>query len=266
MPHSPLWTFGWLAAPIVAFGVASCSRAPEPSATNAGEQAKPAPVETSEPSTIAEPVLDRERLLITFMKAASAAVVGADDQEMQQSLKGRSFEIRMRFGCPGGAPSATRNWSYDEKSGALKVSVKPDIHGQSDGAAAGKEPAPPPRAGFLIPAPTILASGCPAADFAAAVAASHQMRFGLVETARPEQPRSEQLLDTYDIVKKIAADAVPTNGLDLIIRGRLESDAGRTINCAPRDGAVECLANSTIDKVSIENPATSVLVAEWGAS
>jgi hypothetical protein len=269
MPHSLHRNFSRLTALSIAFWTVACTRQEPQDNAAETEPAETVPA-ANESAPMVESALDREQLLVTLLGAAGDAIVGADDAETQKALKGRRFDLRMRFGCPDTPPIAGRSWTYDEKSGAMKVTVKPDVDEEiehpatTDGPEA--KPAKAHRGGFQIPGPTLLPVGCPTADFAA-VPGFTNLRFALVQTTDADSPRAQQLLNSYEIVKKIAPDAAPTKGLDLILRGRLESDAqGRVVTCAPNGGVAECLANVTIDKVSIENPETSVLVAEWGAN
>lgn len=273
MPHSPPSPFGWLGALVIAVAATSCSRPSPENQANVLQPAEPEPVANESETELAEAPLDRERLIVTFLEASGSAVIGADDATAQKALKGKRFELRMRFGCPAGQPSTRRNWSYDQNSRALKVVVKPDVDEEVE-----VPVGPPPpdgrrgetamvhRSGFIIPAPTLFQSGCPTEEFAVAAGFTN-LRFGIVQTTDPEAPRARQLLDSYEIVKKIAPEAKPKQGLELIIRGRLEfGESGRSITCAPKGGVVECLAAATIDQVSIEDPANSRLIAEWAGN
>ena len=263
MPHSPSKLFALPGALAIVLSTASCTGEPAGNEANVVNETRPAP---KEDLPLPETALDRDGLLVTMLEASSAAIIGADDAAAQADLKGRRFEVRMRFGCPSARPEVERSWSYSEASGALRVTVKPDIDAEAPTPAAavdgGKVPVVRER-GFLIPAPTVLANGCPTSDYAA-VAGFTNLRFGIVQRSDPQANRAGQLLESYEIVKKIAPEAVPTDGLDLIVRGRLETAAdGRAIRCSPRGGVVECFANATIDHVGIEDPVRSQLVAEW---
>jgi hypothetical protein len=169
----------------------------------------------------------------------------------------------MRFGCPDATAGMERRWSLDEASGALRVSVEPDID-QDVGAEEEGEAAAHER-GFVIPRPTLFMAGCPSADFRA-VGATTNLRFGVIQRTDPQGARSRQLLDSYEVTKKISPEQAPAQGLDLVVRGRLEAGGEGPIRCAPRGGMIECLALSTVDLVSIEDPASGRLIAEWGHS
>jgi hypothetical protein len=272
MPHSLGNHFSRFAALAAVVAMLSCDRQPTTNEIAAVEPALPEPV-ANQDVALGDFPLDRSSLLITLLGAASAATIGANDAEVQKPLEGRRFDLKMRFGCPGGQPSQTRNFTFDEATGALKVIVQPDIDEdvERDPDVAKRtgtnpsESAKTHRSGFLIPSPMQLQPGCPTGDFAAAAGFSN-LRFGLVQTTDEEAPRARQLLDSYEIVKKIALEARPKEGLDLNLRGRLESSSGKTISCVPKGGFIECLAAVTIDHVSITDPANGRLIAEWGAN
>jgi hypothetical protein len=265
MPHSPLRNSIRIAALVVAVGATACSQEPPNNEANASETAEPKTGNVVEDSALPDLPLDRQGLLIAMLQASSAAINGASDAKQQEALKGRRFEVRMRFGCPGGSTTLERRWSHDKASDALRVSVRPELDHEI-GAPVGESDAQPParhERGFLVPSPTLLSAGCPNAEYAAAQANTN-LRFGIVQRTDPQGARSRQLLESYEVTKKIAPEQVPPEGLDLIVRGRLETGGEGPIRCAPRGGIAECLALSTIDLVSIEDPSNGRLIAEWG--
>ena len=261
MPHSPLKDFSRLAALVVAIGASACTRETPANEANASQPAQPTTTKVAEESPLPDLPLDRQGLLVAMLQASSAAILGADDARQQESLRGRRFELRMRFGCTDSRTALERRWTHDERSGALRVVVRPDIdHDVGEGSEEGSSAH---ERGFLVPNPTLLAAGCPSAAYAAAPATT-SLRFGVVQRTDPQGARSRQLLESYEVTKKIAPEEAPSEGLDLIVRGRLETGGPGPIRCAPRGGIVECLALSTIDLVSIEDPANGRLIAEWG--
>ena len=265
MPHSPLKNFSRLAALLVAVCASACTREAATNDANVSEVSEPKTTNQAAESPLPDLPLDRQGLLIAMIQASSAAILGAEDAKRQEALKGRRFEIRMRFGCPGAPGAIERRWNHDKASDALRVSVRPDIDHEVEGAPGDGEAEQPAvhERGFLVPSPTLLSAGCPSTDYAAASAANH-LRFGIVQRTDPEGARARQLLESYEVTKKIAPEGVPAEGLDLVVRGRLETSGAGPIRCAPRGGMVECLAHSTIELVSIEDPASGRLIAEWG--
>lgn len=206
--------------------------------------------------------LDRKQLLVAMLDAATGAVLGEPDEAAQQALKGRRFELRMRFGCDGEI-DARRSWRFDEAAGALRVNVTPDSFAAAAKPGEGLTDDGHSPLGFVIARPNLLRSGCPAADYAA-VTPSSALRFGLLPLHVTNAPRDEALLPSYAIVKKIAPDAVPTQGLDLILRGRLDSEGDApVIVCVPSTNAIDCRATATFETISIEDPSNGRLIAEW---
>lgn len=264
MPHSLLRNFSRVVGLVVAIGAAACSQETPTNDMNVSEPTKPKAANAND-SPLPDLPLDRQGLLIAMIQASSAAILGINDAKQQEALKGRRFEIRMRFGCPGATSALDRRWHHDKASDALRVSVRPDIDQELESApaeGAAELPAQHER-GFLVPRPTLLSTGCASAEYAT-VQATTPLRFGIVQRTDPQGARARQMLDSYEVTKKIAPESVPTQGLDLVIRGRLEAGGGGPIRCMPRGGMVECLALSTIDLVSIEDPSNGRLIAEWG--
>lgn len=260
----------------LAFAVlAGCRQGPEAvsNETNVAVAVEPRPASGL---PLPQTNLEREQLLVEMMRAASYAVVGVAKQSGQPRLKGRRFEIRMRFGCPGEI-DARRSWRFDERQEALRVSVTPDSFAPTDlqpkqagpaadGGQAETDDRPEPTRGFLVDRPTQLVSGCAVEEFAA-VPGTSALRFAIVPLAAPGGARARELLADYQIVKKIAPDSVPAQGLDLILRGRLDSAGNEpVIRCSPSGASVQCLATAVIDTVAIEDPARERLIAEWAAS
>ena len=101
----------------------SCQREAEPSdaADNAVVQERPS-------LPVAEPPLDRERLLLAAARAASAFAAGAEILAAQRGLNGKRFEIRFRIGCNNtDTQDEMRGWRFDEKLRTLRMRVEPDL-------------------------------------------------------------------------------------------------------------------------------------------
>jgi hypothetical protein len=79
--------------------------------------------------------------------------------------------------------------------------------------------------------------------------------------SRVQRPQRE-----YRLTRPINPNQQPSDGLDLVLSGRLAELAdGRPIHCAAKDGAPACLVSARIDRVAIENPASGELLGEWGS-
>jgi hypothetical protein len=268
MPPTPkrqkFWSAAFVCALLAPALLAACTKERQPAAANSSNQVQAPTAVEKEAAALPLAGLDREHLLVAMMQAATRAELGSEDEEAERRLKGRRFELRMRFGCPGTA-DARRSWTYDQAAGALRVKVVPDelaaISLANEATDAGDSSRP---RGFLIANPTRLSAGCPAKAYAA-IADTTALRFAIAPLPAASATRAAGLLDSYEIVKKIAADAAPAQGLDLVIRGRLDSAGNEpVVQCAPSGGAVECRSTATIDTISILDPSADRLIAEWG--
>src|SRR5688500_17158142 len=77
-----------------------------------------------------QPPMDRAALLAAVAEAASAAAAGAPMPEPIQSLDGRQFEVRIRFGCRGPAPDLSERWlgwSFDPQERRIRVRAMPTL-------------------------------------------------------------------------------------------------------------------------------------------
>lgn len=204
--------------------------------------------------------LDREQLVLATLRALSAAALGHDDAEVQKEFKGREFELRLRFGCPGVPASSSRGWTYDEKQHVLRAHISADLSAEgvpaSDLLLKGYEGV----AGFTVDRPLLLTAGCPVAQFA--VTPSVEPVIAIAQLFTNEDSRVQRPERSYEITKKV--EAAPTGGLDLVLSGRLaELSDNRAIHCAAADGPPACLVAVKFDRVAIENPADGSVLGEW---
>lgn len=226
--------------------------------------AAPAPVESKPavPIPLPRPKLNREQLIFAVLRAASATALGQADAEPQQGLKGREFEIRLRFGCPDLPADPSRGWSYDQTTEVLRAHISADLSAagipSSDLLLKGYEGV----AGFTVDRPMLLSAGCPAPEFrpmrwsgpAIAIAQLFTSRDSRVQ--RPER--------SYQITKSVEPNAQPSAGLDLVLSGRLaELPDGRAIHCAAAEGPPVCIVSAKFDRVAIENPMDGTTFGEW---
>ena len=223
-----------------------------------------APVEQAPavPNPLAEPKLDREQLIFDAMRALSAAALGHNDGSQQAGLKGREFELRMRFGCPGLPTSPSRSWSYDEQKHVLRARISADVAAEgvpaSDLLLKGYEGV----AGFIVEKPLLLSAGCPAPQFGTLSTGEPTIAVAQLFTA--DDSRVQRPEKSYEITKAIDESARPTQGLDLVASGRLdELSDGRVIHCAFADGPPACLVAAKFDRIAIENPVDGSVLDEW---
>lgn len=252
-----------IVAMVSALAATGCGpKAAEPArniATNATAEAKP-----GIPIPLPEPKLDREQLIFAALQALSAAALGQNDVEAQKALKGRAFELRLRFGCPGAAPGArsSRNWSYDDDKHVLRARIATDLSAESVSASDLLLKDYEGVAGFTIDRPLLLSAGCPAPGFAAM--GSVEPTIAVAQLFTSEDSRVQRPERSYEITKGVDESGKPTQGLDLVISGRLSTlSDGRTIHCASIDGPPACLIAAKLDRVAIENPAGRSILGEW---
>jgi hypothetical protein len=243
-----------------ALAAVGCGRQPAEQRQDAN-LAAPKP-EVAAPIPLPQPKLDRQQLIFATMQALSAAALGANDSDAQKQLKGREFELRLRFGCPGAPSDPSRNWSYDETSHALRTHFSADLAGERIPASDLLLKDYEGVAGFAIERPLLLSAGCPAAQFAPMNSA--QRTIAVVQLFTSEDSRVQRPETSYDVTKAVEENEKPAEGLDLVIAGRLaELSDGRVIHCAAKDGPPACIISAKFDRVAIENPATGSVLGEW---
>lgn len=209
-----------------------------------------------------EPKLDRQLLIVDTLQVLTAAALGTNDADAQKELNGREFEIRLRFGCPGLPDDASRGWSYDEDKHVLRASISADLSAPkvpaSDLLLQGYEGV----AGFTIDRPLLLSTGCPSGEFGAMN--ESQPVIAVAQLFTSEDSRVQRPEQKYAITKALEPSAKPTQGLDLVIAGRLNGlKDGRVIHCAGAAGPPACIVSAKFDRVAIENPVDGSVLGEW---
>lgn len=248
-----------LAAMVPVLTAAGCGRkAPEPAQNRpAAAPSMPAPA-----IPLSEPKFEREQLILAALRAMSATALGKDDSAAQKELKGREFELRLRFGCPGAVGSKSRSWSYDEKNHTLRAHFDADLSADevpsSDLLLKGYEGV----VGFTIARPLLLSSGCPTPQFA--MASATEPTIAVAQLFTSQESRVQRPEKSYDITKVIEESEKPTEGLDLVVEGRFhELSDGRIIHCAATDGPPACILSAKLDRVAIEEPVSGSVLGEW---
>lgn len=251
---------GALAAPLLAFG---CSP-PDNEQSKQGSPATNQALRTAEPLPKPEAPLDREGLILAVLRAATAAALGQNDAKAQSVLKGRRFEVRIRFGCSGDDPKAPSGWTFDAAKSVLRTRVRADVDSNAPPASDLLQGEYEGAVGFTLRRPWMLTDGCPDPKFApmADGPAMTVMQLFTSSDSRVQRPES-----SYEAVAQVKEDQLPTQGLNLVLSGRLEPFADeRAIRCAATDGAPACIVSSVIDRVSIEDPVRGDVLGEWGSN
>lgn len=277
-----------LTAALLCLGAISACQSEQPGNFESDDQSK---VEKAKPPLpLVEPPLDRGRLLLAVVRAASSHSEGADDAGAQRLLGGRQFEVRLRFGCDGQGPGrGDHGWSIDPDGRTLRVRVIPTLSLDDEvvRSVAGVEAEA--AGGFWLPRPWLLNAACPTAQLglpsestAAPRSANDAeqgparsdlltpapQRIGIAQFFAPEDSRTGWRMDRpFEAVKQLKdGDSVAGQGFNLVLAGRLRARGdGRVILCAGsgRDRPPDCVVSADIDRVWIEQPEGKAVVAEW---
>jgi hypothetical protein len=262
--------------------VAGCR---QPAGNDAVEKNAPKPVLPIPPLPVAEPPMDRAAILMAVARAASAAALGEDDSRRQRGLDGKTFEIRLRFGCTPNEQepeSESRfNVSFDEKNRTLRLRASPDLDIEDEPIAGLASEAVEAVEGFWIERPWLLADGCPAApqpktgsetepEERVIPAPSPSPRIGVAQFFTKTDPRTGRRDHrAYEATKSLAEDEQPsTEGYNLVLSGRLRAQPlGRAISCRTvrTDAPPQCIVSADFDRVWIEKPGSKDILASWGS-
>lgn len=257
-------------------GLAGCERAEAPAAPAAKAPAPPPVIAVPPPSALA-----RADLLAALDKAAAEP---APAGPIQPGLVGRTFVLRLPFGCYGGKDDgagrdglASATWSKDRSS--LRLSVKPADWAKSPLVlAAEAEPAWDGVDGYWIARPWLTAESCPTAapapadpdmeTSAAPPPVPSPMTAGLAVILKAEGSRLGRRSDAYSFVVR-GADGqppqVPAGGYRLVLEGRVDGfPDGSSVRCLTEspDRRPVCVAAVQLDVIAFED-AAGVRLSEW---
>jgi hypothetical protein len=227
--------------------------------------------------------MDRAELLQAIAWAASAAASGANDMEAQRELDGKKFEVRVRFGCggPGAAlDQSSTGWVFDEKTRVLRVRATPTIAADDPLVAELGMDEVEAVEGFWFRRPWLLDAACPTGEAAVPAAKTSVVpqgppppsaRVGIAQFFTSSDPRTARRDHRpYQAVKTLDEGKIAgAHGFDLVLSGRLRAlPDKRVIHCSLRgaDNPPDCLASADFDRVWIEDPDTSEIVAQWTTS
>lgn len=242
---------------------------------------------------VVEKPLDREQLLLSTLRAASAFAAGADDNAIQRRLDGKRFELRLRFGCgEPGMHEQSRSWRFDVKARALRLKVAPDISSDDPVAAAIAGDAFETVEGFWLRRPWLLTPACPptqpaeelsaggqapakvpapqpetAEDRPPAPAASSR-RVGIAQFFTEDHSRTTRRRQRpYESTRVLDQGQAPSAvGYDFVLSGRLRALPDRRVIACTSDGPQvppSCIISVDIDRAWIERPDNRQLIAEW---
>ena len=244
------------------FGAAGCREQPQPEQS----QVAPEPAATQRPEgppslPIPMPPLDREKLLLAAVRAASASAAGLDDRERQSDFANKRFVFRFRFGCEGPSEAGIRRWSYDAGEEVLRAEFEPFPE-----AAEPDEEQDENSVRFEVERPWLLQPACPESGTTPQRPPSDGRVF-LAQRFTKEESRANRLPELFRITKKVAPDSIPTSGLEFVLSGRLEEGKdGRVISCtaSPDGGRPDCTIAVSLESARLQDPDTGDELASWG--
>ena len=234
----------------------------------------PQPVPTVRPASVEPeevplqlPVMDRRAILLAITSAADRHALGVPDGDEARTLAGRSFEVRIAFGCDGPSKSANESgWRFETQSQKLTVHVTPDDLREfppvapliESGAAEAAE-------GYWISRPWAGEARCVAAADPASSMIDRSA--GLVQIQSPQSSRVGRRAEPLTAVKTVEAGELRAGeGFELVLSGRIARWPGAgSIRChsAQPSQRPSCLIAVKIDEVAIDGIATGERIARW---
>jgi len=248
-----------------------CDRPETPS-----EPPPPATAPTPSPA----PTLDRAALLAAMASVASDTAAGiARDQA--DPLIGRTFSLRMAFGCFGAQPEpanqstngdGTPRWATTADGRSIRLTLYPADWSEGDISG------PPPTgfetlSGIWINQPWMRSESCPAwsiaaPDVSADVAPAREAGLIMVRpTGGSRIGRAGERGFTHTVRGEGDEPATPpTQGYRLVLEGRLTGWAdGRVVRCriVTPDRPPGCVIGAVVDRVAFEDGAGGTVLSEW---
>ncbi|MBP8230856.1 MAG: hypothetical protein KAY22_00975 [Rhizorhabdus sp.] len=234
-----------------------------------------------------EPVLGRTDIIAAVARAADAHAGGLPQPAADRSLVGRTFTLRVPFGCGGPMPEEApgskakaqaiqRGWRYSEASGALQLIFGLDDWTEADWIAplAGDTPHDQVE-GFWLPRPWTSSETCPPAPPEQGEAEARPARadvpaertVGLAQFFATGAPRTLQRGGRpYSATVKRDAPPAPGSFFHLVVEGRIAAFAdGQPIHCqSPSpDQRPSCVVATEFTTMAFEDNSTGEVLARW---
>lgn len=219
------------------------------------------------------PPLDRAAVLAAAANAADAVASGAALPQSNAALVGRSFILRMPFGCRGEMTEeeSWAGWTFNPKSRALRLTARAnDLAGvewvkQLAGAMTFDA-----VEGFWLRRPWTRAEQCEAGDRALsdAILAAPAQRLAIAQFYSPEEPRTLRRGDRpYSSTVKLGEGETPSSqGYQLQLEGKLKGfPDGQPVHCVQQDpsAAPHCLIAVAFDRVAFVVTGQDQPIVEW---
>ncbi|MDB5421041.1 MAG: hypothetical protein JWR59_988 [Brevundimonas sp.] len=277
-----------LAAALVSaasFALVQCDRAADaPTSPNTADAPLAVPEKANPLAPQPQTAISRGDLVSAAAQAASVYAEGRTPI-MTDPLIGRSFTVRMPFGCSEratpsavGAEPGVARWSWAEDAQTIQLSLTPGDWTDSALSAAhpGKREAATWEAveGFWVPRPWMAAETCPSAPtdplLTVEPAASPQT-LGIAAVFEAGGSRvGRRNGRAYTFTVRPAAGQMlspPVEGYRLVLQGRIVGfPGGRAIHCKASgpDQRPVCVVAARMDRVAFEDAGGAVLT-EWRA-
>lgn len=249
--------------------------APEPEPANVQIEA-PRPTPIREP---APPVRLSRADLIDAVSEAASQYAGGEKPAASDPLVGRTFSIKIAFGCAGPVPaldgdsSGIAAWSWGDEGKTIVLNMTPGDWARS-ALIAGSADAPDWEAveGFWVPRPWMMSDGCPKVQgdpLQTANLSAAPQTVGLAavfEAGGSRIGRRNGRAYTFTVRPSDNAPLKPPmQGYRLILEGRTASyPDGRAIRCraaGPNQRPV-CVVATKLDRVAFEE-ADGKILSEW---
>lgn len=221
--------------------------------------------------------LDRAQLLAASAAAADSVASGRPLAARNAAMAGRTFVIRLPFGCEGPQADMTAHWagwSYNPKTSALKLWARPESWEDAPWipAIARKTPFEAVE-GFWIRRPWTNAETCPPGSGQEQVdaqsSAPEEQTIGIAQFFAPDAPRSLQRGSRpYAVTLKADDNEIidAPRPYQLIVSGRVVGfDDGQPVHCwnQGRNLRPICLIAVEFSRVAFEDPVNGRVLSEW---
>lgn len=222
------------------------------------------------------PPLGRAELLAAAAAATDAVASGAALPQSNAALVGRSFILRMPFGCGGEMSDEEKKerwagWTFNPKSRALKLTARAsDFAGAEWVKQLAGEMTFDAVEGFWIGRPWTSADRCGAGDNISSdiVLSEPSQRLAIAQFYSPEGSRTLRRGDRpYSSTVKLDEGQSPSPaGYQIQLEGKLSGfPDGQPVHCVQQDSAVapRCLISVQFERVAFFTPGQDNAIVEW---
>lgn len=232
-----------------------------------------APMQPTEATPLAP--AGRVDLIAAFARAVDAAAAGRPLPDANRQLVGRTFSLKLPFGCSGEADKthpAWAGWVLDRNRQALKLSAASERW--TDAAwvkSIAGDMAHEAVEGFWIERPWTSSEECPAANVASdtdLAASNERQTMGIAQFFAPDSPRTFQRGSrAYAHTIRVREPAeVQGRTYRFAVSGRVTGfPDGQPIHCVQDspDRRPVCLMAVELARVSFEDPRDGTVLVEW---